>query len=120
MAMSHVACGLVVGCSNFGFWQSAPLSVLRYTPPSDAKSVGQRLAATLNSRDQVTPASSDSKSRAPTNTKMTFGSSGETAIEHGPPGLPAVPTAPPIVQDRPPSIDRKWPSSPQTSTIPPG
>src|SRR6185503_1041740 len=71
---------------------------------------------TLNSRDHVAPASSDSKSRTPLTAKMTFFSSGETAIEHGPSGRPPAPIAPPV-QVAPPSVERKWPSSPQTSTI---
>jgi len=73
--------------------------------------------ATLNSVGQVAPPSSDSKTRTPTTAKSTFGSSGDAAIEHGPPGVPPAPTGPPT-QVRPPSVERKCPSSPQTSTIP--
>ena len=46
--------------------------------------------------------------------KTTYDSSGDAAIEQRPPGI-----APPAVQLTPPSVERKCPSSPQTSTIPP-
>ena len=46
--------------------------------------------------------------------KTTYDSSGDTAIEQRPPGI-----APPAVQLTPLSVERKCPSSPQTSTIPP-
>src|SRR5258706_3510757 len=57
--------------------------------------------ATLNSRDQEAPASSDSKNWSPAVRKITFGSSGDAAIEHGPPGRPAAVSAA-VVQVAPP------------------
>src|SRR2546427_1952549 len=39
--MIQSACGVVVGCSHAGVWQVAVLSVLRYTPPSEARITGQ-------------------------------------------------------------------------------
>src|SRR4029077_5139668 len=75
------------------------------------------IGVTLNSIGQVTPPSSDSKMRTPVTPKSTFGSSGETAIEQGPSGVPPAPIGPPV-HVVPPSIERKCPSSPQTSTIP--
>ena len=48
-------------------------------------------------------------------TSSTYVSSGEAAIEQRPPGSAAAPP----VQFVPPSVERKWPSSPQTSTVPP-
>src|SRR6185503_17772440 len=49
--------------------------------------------------------------------KITFDSSGDAAIEHGPPGRPAEVSAA-AVQFAPPSVERNTPSSPQTSTMP--
>src|SRR5258705_11283689 len=46
MPMTHRACGVRSGCSNCGLWQVAVMSVLRYTPPSEEKIVGQRSFAT--------------------------------------------------------------------------
>jgi hypothetical protein len=47
--------------------------------------------------------------------KRTYDSSGDAVIEQRPPGI----VAEPPVQLAPPSTVRRWPSSPQTSTMPP-
>jgi len=49
-------------------------------------------------------------------TKSTYDSSGETAIEQRPSGMPAPESG---VQVVPLSVDRRWPSSPQASIVPP-
>src|SRR6185295_12588632 len=185
MPMTHRACGVRSGCSNCGVWHVAVISVLRYTPPSEEKIVGQRsfgtdmsktrspvsscapvgrvneptqlfavgqrgpatndvhvaryrptsphqrsktslapaferwfvttngmrpcaALATLNSRAHVAPASSDSKNWSPATRKITFGSSGDAAIEHGPPGRPAEVSAA-AGQFAPPSVERNTP-----------
>src|SRR4029079_2535293 len=51
------ACGVLIGCAQFGFWQSAVVSVFTYTPPSDEKILGQRSVAWLMS-NAMSPASS--------------------------------------------------------------
>src|SRR6266498_41078 len=47
---SQVACGVLAGCSQSGFWQSDPRSVFRYTPPSDDMTVGQASLAAWESK----------------------------------------------------------------------
>ena len=49
-------------------------------------------------------------------TKRTYDSSGETEIEQRPSGMPAPESG---VQVVPLSVERRWPSSPQASIVPP-
>src|SRR3954452_16224902 len=66
---------------------------------------------------QFAPASSDSyRLVSAATTKRTYDSSGEAAIEHWPSGMPAPASTVHVV---PLSVERRWPSSPQASTVPP-